>query len=136
MEQYSEMKHLADSPSTSMEWNTTKVHPFQGLQQLFSMNFYRVTGTSLTSSYSFKILCQQSYVIEITFASLCSVTLSISLARTLQKWGLHTSSNKNKGLSIYTHIPTVRKLWLNMLNPRTKEGGKHLTSTSRSTTRN
>ena len=136
MEQYSETKHHADSPSTSMEWNTIKVHPFQELQQLFSMNFYRVMGTSLTSSYSFKILCQQSYVIEITFASLCSVTLSISLARTLQKWGLHMSSNKNKGLSIYTHIPTVRKLWSNMLNPRTKEGGKHLTSTSRSTTRN
>ena len=136
MEQYSETKHPADSPSTSMEWNTTKVHPFQGSQQLFSMNFYRVTDTSLTSSCSFRILYRRSFVIEITFASLCSVTLSISLAHTLQKWGLHTSNNKNKGLSICTHIPTVQKLWLNMLNPRTKEGGKHLTSTSRSTTRN
>lgn len=136
MEQYSEMKHPADSPSTLMEWSTTKVHPFQESQRLFSMNFYRVMGTSLTSSSSFKIRYQQLYVIEIMFASLCSATLSINLAPIFRKWGLHMSSNKNKGLSIYTHIPTVRKLWSNMLNPHTKEGGRHLTSTSRSTIRN
>lgn len=129
-----EMKHHADSLLISMVWSTTNQQVSPELRQLFLMSSYHEMDTYLMSLYCSRTVCPQLYGTGIMSGYSCLEIQSINPVRTSQKWGLHMSNNKNKGLSIYTHIPTVLKLWLNMLNPPTKKEGKHLTSTLRSTT--
>ena len=118
---------------TSMAWNTTNPHLSPALQQLFSMNFYRVMGIFPTSSSSSKIPSPLLFGIEITSRYLCLEIRLINPVRIFKRWVSLMLRSKNKVRSIFTHILTELRSLLNMRNHRSSAGGKHLMSTSRST---